>query len=275
LLCRLGRLPRFTGRPSSGLIIANPGWPLSRRSSRIAVILGAIAIAVIAACRPGPRPGGECRIENQWVCSTHDRGLLCESGAWTEMPCRGSGGCSRHGAADACDDTVAQEGDHCPRQLPADYACSADGARALTCKGGRFELWRNCRGSQRCAVAADRHLDCDTTLGQVGDPCEKLGTYACSLDERGLLLCDGHSLVEASSCRGPSGCRFDRQTHQVACDDRMAADGDLCDQPNRISCSLDGKLELVCDPGAEHKYIKKRECRRTACRIEDNDLFCD
>ncbi len=253
----------------------NPGLPLSRRSLRIAVIPGAIVIAVIAACRPTPRVGGECHVEDQSFCTARDRGLLCESGRWTEIACRGTAGCSRQGRADECDDTVAQEGDPCPRQEPADYACSADAARALVCKAGRFELWRNCRGTQKCVVAADRHLDCDTTLGEAGDPCEKIGTYACSLDSRAMLICDGRSLALTSSCRGPTGCRFDRETHKVDCDDAVAAEGDLCDQPNRISCSADGRLELVCDPGAEHKYVKKRECRRTPCRIEGNDLFCD
>jgi len=90
-----------------------------------------------------------------------------------------------------------------------------------------------------------------------------------------MLLCDGHVLGVTSSCRGPSGCRFDRQTHKVDCDDRLATEGDPCDQPNRITCSVDRKLELACDPGGEHRYVKKRECRRTECRIEENDLFCD
>jgi hypothetical protein len=253
----------------------NPGLPLRRRSPRIAVIPGAIVLAVLVACRPPARAGAECHVENQWVCAAHDRGLLCEGGAWTEMPCRGTGGCSRHGATDACDDTLAQEGDHCPRPLPADFACSADRARALVCKNGRFELWRNCRGAQGCAVAADRHLDCDTTLGEVGDPCERIGTYACSLDARAMLLCDGRALGQTSTCRGANGCRFDRDTHKVDCDDRVASEGDICDQPNRITCSADAHVELVCDPGVAHKYVKKRECRRTPCRIEGNDLFCD
>ncbi len=254
---------------------ANLGFPLSRRLSRISVIAGALAVAAITACRPAPRVGGRCRVENQWVCAAKDRGLLCEGGAWTELPCRGSGGCAHRGASDDCDDTVAQEGDRCPRQLPADYACTTDGARALICKNGRFDVWRNCRGARRCAVAVDRHLDCDTTLGEPGDPCEAMGTYACSVDAHAMLLCDGRALVVTSSCRGPDGCRFDRETHKVDCDDRQAAEGDPCDRPNRITCGLDGKLELVCDPGGEHKYMRKRECRRMECHIEQDELFCD
>jgi hypothetical protein len=253
----------------------NPGLTVSRRLSRISVLAGALAIGVFATCRPAARAGGECRVENQWICASKDRGLLCEGGAWTELPCRGVGGCARRGAADDCDDTVAQEGDRCPRQLPSDYACSADGARALICKNGRFDLWRNCRGTNRCAVAVDRHLDCDTTLGEPADPCESMGTYACSVDERSMLVCDGRVLVPTSSCRGPEGCRFDRDTHKVDCDDRLATEGDPCDRPNRITCGVDRKLELVCDPGGGRKYVKKRECRRTECRIENNELFCD
>jgi hypothetical protein len=90
-----------------------------------------------------------------------------------------------------------------------------------------------------------------------------------------MLMCDGRALVVSSSCRGPDGCRFDRESHRVDCDDRLAALGDPCDKPNRIACELGLKAELVCDPGAERKYVKKRECRRTECRIEENELFCD
>jgi hypothetical protein len=102
-----------------------------------------------------------------------------------------------------------------------------------------------------------------------------MGTYACSLDSRAMLICDGQKLSLTSSCRGPAGCRFDRDTHKVDCDDTVAAEDDPCEQPSRITCSADGRLELVCDPSAEHKYVKKRECRRTPCRIEGGDLFCD
>lgn len=156
--------------------------------------------------------------------------------------------------------------------LPLDYACSVDRTKALVCRDGHFGLWRNCRGAEGCSVVGERHLNCDTTLGQPGDPCEKQGTYGCSVDGKTMLQCEGDSLVAASSCRGPDGCHFDRDTHKVDCDDGLALEGDPCDRPDRISCGVDRKSELVCEGS---KYVKKRECRRTDCRVEGSELFCD
>jgi hypothetical protein len=87
-----------------------------------------------------------------------------------------------------------------------------------------------------------------------------------------MLTCDGNVLALASSCRGPGGCRVDRDARKVDCDDSTALDGDPCDQAKRIACSVDRKSELVC---ADGKYDKKRDCRRTDCRLEGNELFCD
>jgi hypothetical protein len=90
-----------------------------------------------------------------------------------------------------------------------------------------------------------------------------------------MLVCDGGKLAAASSCRGPGGCQVERDTHRVDCDDSVAAEGDPCDQEKRITCSGDHKSELVCGGG---RYAKKRDCRRTDCRLEGterSELFCD
>jgi hypothetical protein len=230
----------------------------------------------MAACRDKPASGGKCRVPDQLVCGGPDRALLCETGAWVEVPCKGAQGCSHTSResrdTDECDDTVASEGDPCPRNPPLDYACTADKARALVCKEGRYALWRACRGPDACQVEGGRNVRCDTTLGQPGDPCAQQGTYACSADGKAMLLCDGSTLAAASSCRGPDGCRIQRDTRKVDCDDALAAEGDPCDQPKRIACAVDRKAELVCQDG---KYAKKRDCRRTDCRLQGSELFCD
>ena len=43
---------------------------------------------------------------------------------WTAVPCKGARGCGRAGDDDECDDTLAVEGDACPRSPPLDYACA-------------------------------------------------------------------------------------------------------------------------------------------------------
>jgi hypothetical protein len=197
--------------------------------------------------------------------------LVCESGAWTEVPCGGVAGCEPRGGISDCDDTIAAEGDACPREPPVDYACTTDRAKALVCEAGRFTLWRQCRGPEACQVSG-RIVHCDTTLGEPGDPCAQAGTYACSSDKTLLLTCDGAALKAASSCRGPAGCGVERESRKVSCDDAVALEGDPCDQPKRIACTVDGKAELMCSEG---KYQAKRECRRTACHLEGNELFCD
>jgi len=248
-------------------------------TSRVASFAAAAAVLLaVAACRDKPAPGGKCRVPYQLVCGGSDRALLCEPPAaggatvWVEAPCKGAHGCSHKSDADECDDTVAADGDPCPHDPPLDYACTPDKTKALVCKEGHYTIWRACRGPEACQVEGGRNVRCDTTLGEAGDPCALQGTYACSSDGKAMLLCDGTSLTPASSCRGPEGCRIQRDTRKVECDDALAEEGDPCDQPKRIACAVDRKAELVCQAG---KYTKKRECRRTDCRLEGSELFCD
>ena len=245
-----------------------------------------VAVGAVTACRDRPSAGGKCRVSGQLVCGAPDRALLCEatspgarvSGAsgpataWVAVPCKGVRGCSRRGETDECDDTVASEGDACPDDPPLDYACTPDRAQALVCKEGHYALWRACRGPDACQVEGGRNVRCDTTLGEPGDPCAQQGTYACSSDTKSMLQCDGSALGAASSCRGPGGCRIQRETRKVECDDALAEEGDPCDQPKRIACAVDRKAELVCQG---NKYAKKRDCRRTDCRLDGSELFCD
>jgi hypothetical protein len=241
-----------------------------------------VLVGAVAACRDKPAAGGACRVLDQLVCAAGDRALVCEASAaaggasgtsaWVAVPCRGSRGCARRGDTDECDDTVAAGGDACPRNPPLDYACTADKAQALVCKEGRFGLWRACRGPDGCQVEGGRNVRCDTTLGEVGDPCAQQGTYACATDGKAMLLCDGSVLAPASSCRGPEGCHIQRDSRKVECDDAVAQEGDACDQAKRIACAVDKKSELVCQGS---KYVKKRECRRSDCRLEGSELFCD
>ena len=251
------------------------------RVARAAVVvsLAAAVLVTVAACRSRPTPGGPCAALDRIACAGTDRALVCEapapsatSGAWVEIPCKGARGCGRRGETDDCDDTVALEGDPCPRNPPLDYACTPDHARALACDGGRYGLWRACRGPEGCKVEGGRNIRCDTTLGEVGDPCGQAGTYACTADHQAMLVCAGAALAAASSCRGPAGCRVERDSRKVDCDDAVAQEGDPCDQEGRIACAVDRKVELGCVHG---KFAKKRDCRRTDCRLDGNELFCE
>jgi hypothetical protein len=249
--------------------------------------------AAAAGCHSRPTPGDRCRVPDQLVCTAADRAVVCDSiaprapppppnasqpdRAWLEVPCKGARGCARVGEDDECDDALASVGDPCPRNPPLDYACTTDLSQALVCRDGRFDLWRRCRGPQGCRLLDGRNVHCDTSVGEVDDPCERPGTYACSVDGKTMLECDGKSLTVAAACRGPKACFFEpgetgSEPHKIDCDDGVAEEGDPCTQPRRITCALDHKEELVCDG---HTFAKKRDCRKSDCRIEGVELFCD
>jgi hypothetical protein len=271
--------------------------------TRIALL--ALVGLTAPACHARPAQGEKCRVVDQLVCSSRDSALVCDSvpaeppagsaasmhpavptaastpplatRTWMAVSCKGAKGCAPAGGEDECDDTIASEADLCPRSPPLDYACSTDRATALVCKEGRFDLWRRCRGPQGCRVVDGHNVHCDTSLGEADDPCEHAGTFACSVDGKTMLACDGKILVPASSCRGPRACFFERgeagaEANKIDCDDGLALEGDPCTQPRRITCAMDHKVELVCDG---HKFEKKRECRRSDCRIEGTELSCD
>ena len=244
---------------------------IARRRCALLALAAAWA-TLLGACHARPAPGGKCKDAEPIACVGKDRALVCVSGAWSELPCKGAAGCTVHGDSAECDDTIAAEGDPCPHDPPVDYACTPDHAEALVCQDGRFVVWRHCRGPALCQVEGGRNIRCDTTLGEPGDPCGQAGTYSCSTDRSLMLACDGASFRAASSCRGPAGCGVERESRKVECDDAVAEEGDACDQAKRITCSVDGKAELVC---ADGKFERKRECRRTSCHLDGNELFCD
>jgi hypothetical protein len=251
---------------------------VSRGAVRVVVVRWALAgVAawlwpMLGGCHTRPAAGTACATADQLVCTAAATALVCDSAAWLPVPCKGAHGCARRSDGDECDDTIASLGDRCPRNPPLDYACTADRTKALVCKDGVFGLWRNCRGPEGCQIVDGRNIHCDTSLGEPGDPCAQQGTYACSVDKKTMLVCDGNALSPASSCRGPEGCHTQRERRKVDCDDSIALEGDPCDQPKRIACSVDHKAELVC---IADKYTKKRECRRSDCHLESNELFCD
>ncbi len=252
-------------------------------SRREVATLAAAVLVTVAACRSRPTEGGACKALDQLVCASADQAFVCEKasapggaagavGGWRSVRCAGPRGCAKNGEVDDCDDTIAADGDPCPRNPPLDYACDAAHDRALVCTDGRYGLWRACRGPDGCKVEGGRNVRCDNTLGEPGDPCVAAGSYACSVDRQTMLACDGKTLQAASSCRGPGGCKAERDARRVDCDDAVALLSDPCDQEGRIACAVDHKAELFCSHG---HYDKKRDCTRADCRLDGNELFCE
>jgi hypothetical protein len=248
---------------------------LSSTTGRSVALLVWFAVAAMpfSSCRARPEAGEACRGPHRLFCGAPDRALVCDAPTWREVPCRGPRGCIRRpDGSDDCDDTLASEGDPCPPDPAVDYACATERSAALVCRDGHFRLWRRCRGGGGCSVSGARRLDCDTSLSEPNDPCEREGSFACYVDHQTMVECNGRAFVPASTCRGPRGCRVDAEPRKVECDDGIALEGDPCREPNRIACGVDRRSELVC---VGKTYAKKRECRRTDCRVDGSELYCD
>ena len=252
-----------------------PGWePMAPRCCSLRSVLAiAIVVAIgpsgVVGCHGRPALGSACDHPYALVCTAPNRALICSANAYGALACGGPLGCQAE--TGVCDTSVAAIGDVCPTQR-ASFACAADRASALVCDDGRFRLWRACHGPLGCTATEDAGVQCDTSLGEVGNPCAKVDAEVCSLDGRTLLRCDGHALKPASSCRGSDGCSVHREDATVRCDDRVAVEGDPCPTPRRVACSVDGRAELVCKDGV---YSMKRPCRRTTCSVNDDRLMCD
>jgi|GEM_PF-459370 len=215
-----------------------------------------------------PSPGDACDASMQG-CVDSSRALLCASGKLSLVPCQGADGCRVGATGAVCDDTVATPGQPCAPAGKETYACTKDGADALVCRDGSFGTWRHCRGPKRCSLAKGS-VDCDTSVGAVGDPCEGSAGVACSANRSMLLRCDGGKLVKSSACRGPGGCALDQATFEVSCDRTRERVGDPCDQPDGVACSDDGRAQLACRGGI---YAEQRACPK-GCSIADGKLRC-
>jgi len=186
--------------------------------------------------------------------------LLCKGGTYITVPCRGPRGCAPlgHSGDIECDDDLANLGDNCMSYVDEDYACSTDRSKALVCKEGKFQLWGNCRGPKACQIRSNT-VDCDRTLQEADDPCTIPNNYACSVDQKFMLICHDGRMVADNSCRGPKGCVHNEHEHRVDCDDTIALEGDPCSDQDEVCCSQDGKSRLICK---NHKYVVEKPCRR-------------
>lgn len=184
-------------------------------------------------------PGGKARVE-------------CLQRAIQVSPCRGPRGCYAEGEKVECDRSVAAEGDPC-NFLTASDACSDDGKRALTCKGGKFVPLAVCRGPAGCRHF-EGNLACDVTRGEAGDACMPK-SVTCSVSGKERLTCVEGKLVVAERCTGPSGCH-DSTGVEAECDRSVAPAGDAC-TPMSHACAEGAAAVLGCKDG---KFAVERAC---------------
>ena len=252
---------------------------MQRQERLRALLLAAIALlfSQTLGCTPRPAAGEKCKYLGRYTCIHASLALYCNAGTYVPVPCRGPDGCGtpheNSHESSTCDDRVALENDPCPAQVHDGdtFACAPDGATALVCRGGKFVRWRACRGPKGCSTAA-RELACDITISEPGDPCSTAGAFACSVDAKRMLQCDGQTLKTKTTCGGHDGCRLEAGGHRVECDDSIATEGDVCDTDGALACSADKSSELVC---VEMRYARKRGCKRAGgCAVKGGQVLC-
>lgn len=145
----------------------------------------------------GAVAGGSCSAEGLAQCE-QAAVLLCRSGTWTRVPCRGPDGCVVEDAP-RCDDSLGEEGEPCV--LSGQHSCGTDKRRALVCDGGKFRRYMSCRGPKGCTMSSGS-VTCDSApQGSVGDPCDSPGQKTCSLDKKSELECQNGTFVKRRDCK--------------------------------------------------------------------------
>ncbi len=149
-----------------------------------------------------------CNLNGDYVCTGDKKGMLeCQKNKWTFVQsCLGDRACAMEAKKVTCDNSIANVGDACREE--DDYACAPDKAAALVCRQGKFVVASNCKGKNRCRVTGDKgagfKVECDDSIANVGDPCDKEGHYACAPDEKSIVKCKDKKFVQDDKCPGRS-----------------------------------------------------------------------
>ena len=153
-------------------------------------------------------------------------------------------------------------------------SCASPTSR-YACMTGHYAL-ETCKGPDGCKETPTGST-CDSSHGDVGDPCASANTYACSTDGKSYLRCDDYKLVFVARC-SKDGCTFG-DNGNAHCTDPYAKVGDPCKQlPNQTeraagACNEDFKSELRCKDG---KMVLTHACRGDeGCTPLTSGPWCD
>jgi len=160
-----------------------------------------------------------CNLTDDYVCSSDKKAMLqCSKNHWTTVQsCLGDRACSMEKKKVTCDNSIAKEGDSCREE--DDYACSVDKKTALACRKLVFVQASQCKGPKGCKVGGTKEngfkIECDDSIANQGDSCEKEDHYSCSQDERAILKCKGKKFDIEDKCKGKEKCQI--RGGQVGC----------------------------------------------------------
>lgn len=152
-----------------------------------------------------------CNLVNDFVCSGDKKSMLeCTKNHWTmSQSCLGDRACTMEAKKVTCDNSFANVGDGCREE--DDYACGLpDKKNAIVCRSGKFVMASNCKGKNGCKVSGDKtagfKVECDDSIANPGDACDKEGHYSCTPDERQIVRCVGKKYVADDKCKPKEKC---------------------------------------------------------------------
>ena len=128
-------------------------------------------------------------------------------------------------------------------------------------------------GARGCTPERDG-VTCDDGAQLPGAVCTTEATIACSPDGSSQLVCTGHHVAIASTCRGPGGCSI-AADNRLTCDTTRADVGDACEQENGYACARDLKSQLRC---REHHFTLVNTCMgpgRCQAKPAETSFDCD
>jgi hypothetical protein len=222
------------------------------RKSRVIILLASLSTALlVVAC--GKKAGTSCK-GTESTCLDKKTALACRGSAFIEVACAGPSACSKYQDHANCDTSLATAGAPCMGE-DDEYACSPDKKHALVCKGGKFEAYLECRGDAGCSMLG-RSVSCDMSVAAKGDPCKTQGAFACTEDQKNMVVCRDGRFEPYRFCRGQYGCST--KTETPSCDETLSLAGDPCGLPGQVVCAVDGKSELVCQGGV---FTKSLTCK--------------
>jgi hypothetical protein len=165
------------------------------------VLAAATAVAAIGCGKP--KAGDACE-KGRALCQDDKTELSCQGGKYLAAPCKGAKGCYTQGQNLFCDISGNAAGDVCSTDDEGNAACSADAKGIIVCEKGKYVV-RPCRGPSGCKTSGDT-AECDTSVGELGDPCSGTG-YACSVDRKSLLQCKDGKAVLDEKCESGQSCK--------------------------------------------------------------------
>jgi hypothetical protein len=181
-----------------------------------AFTIALVSALSLASCKP--KEGGSCTRDS--ICGDPSTQLVCISGKWAAMPCKGPDGCAvdRNGEV-SCDMSGNATDDACA-QTDGKMVCSPDKKSRVRCVKRKTEIV-SCDGPAGCAPkrSATKTVSCDRIPRyHPEDTCIDGTDDACDADRKLWLTCEGGKWKVESPCRGSRGCSFNAALGAIACD---------------------------------------------------------